>query len=365
MNGRERFLTALKNQKPDRLPCQVHSWMTYYLDTYLNGMDSYQAYDYFGMDPVIYAFPHLIFDEKSLKNWAYEYRSLGKDKDGVESFIQIYHTPKGDLTIKGARNRFTSWETESMIKNEDDFELFKEFYPVPVSADWSPIIEAKNKIGDKGIVRTWCHAYGQPGTWQSLTCLIGTEHTIYKAMDEPDWVHYALKTISDKAVASIENMGKIPADLVENGGGAASSTVISPAMHEEFCLPYDRIRHEALHRQGTLVVYHLCGGVMPLLELVRQNGADALETMTPSSMGGDCRMEEAARRIGDSVAFIGGFDQNEGFERGNRKFIREEVKRLFAAKPDGGFICSPSDHFFFGDPENLKEFVKACRECEY
>ena len=55
MNGRERFLTALKNQKPDRLPCQVHSWMTYYLDTYLNGMDSYQAYDYFGMDPVIYA----------------------------------------------------------------------------------------------------------------------------------------------------------------------------------------------------------------------------------------------------------------------------------------------------------------------
>ena len=160
-------------------------------------------------------------------------------------------------------------------------------------------------------------------------------------------------------------MGKIEADLVENGGGAASSTVISPAMHEEFCLPYDKEVNEALHRQGALVVYHLCGGLMPLLEIVKQNGLDALETMTPASMGGDCRMEEAAARIGSSVAFVGGFDQNEGFERGNKKFIREEVQRLFRAKPNGGYICCPSDHFFFGDPDNLREFVKACKECEY
>lgn len=42
MTGRERFLTALHNQKPDRLPFQVHSWMRYYLNTYLNGMDQYR-----------------------------------------------------------------------------------------------------------------------------------------------------------------------------------------------------------------------------------------------------------------------------------------------------------------------------------
>lgn len=365
MNGRDRFLIALKNGKPDRLPCQIHNWMQYYLNTYLKGMDVYQAYEYFGMDPVIYTFPNLIFDEKDLKNWAYEYKSLGVDKDGVESFIQTYHTPEGDLTVKGARNQFTSWETEHMIKNEDDFEIFRKYYPVPIKADWSPILEAKKKIGDKGIVRTWCQCYGQPGVWQSLTCLIGTEPAIMKAIDDPDWTHYALKVISDKAIRGIENMGKIEADLVENGGGAASSTVISPAMHEEFCLPYDKIQHDALHRQGALVVYHLCGGLMLLLEIAQKNGMDALETMTPASMGGDCRMEEAAKRIGDSVAFIGGFDQNEGFERGNKKFIEEEVQRLFRAKPNGGYICSPSDHFFFGDPENLRLFVKVCSECKY
>ena len=114
-----------------------------------------------------------------------------------------------------------------------------------------------------------------------------------------------------------------------------------------------------------MVVYHLCGGLMPLLEIVEENGCDALETMTPSSMGGDCKIEEAARKVGDKLCFIGGFDQNEGFERGNKQFIEREVIRLFQAKPDGGYICSPSDHFFFGDAENLVYFNEICKKCEY
>jgi hypothetical protein len=49
MNGRERFFTALENKKPDRLHCQVRSWMQYYLDTYLGGIDQFEAYERFGM----------------------------------------------------------------------------------------------------------------------------------------------------------------------------------------------------------------------------------------------------------------------------------------------------------------------------
>jgi len=41
------------------------------------------------------------------------------------------------------------------------------------------------------------------------------------------------------------------------------------------------------------------------------------------------------------------------------------VFELHEACPDGGYIISPSDHFFFGDPENIKAFVEAVRECRY
>ena len=53
MTPREGLLLAIHNKKPRRLPCQVHSWMQYYLDTYLNGMDQFAAYEYFDMDMVI------------------------------------------------------------------------------------------------------------------------------------------------------------------------------------------------------------------------------------------------------------------------------------------------------------------------
>ncbi len=36
MTSRDRLLTALSNEKPDRLPGQVHNWMPYYLQTHLD-----------------------------------------------------------------------------------------------------------------------------------------------------------------------------------------------------------------------------------------------------------------------------------------------------------------------------------------
>ena len=45
MTSRERMLTALDNGRGDRLPCQVHGWMGYYLAHTLDGADWYQQGD--------------------------------------------------------------------------------------------------------------------------------------------------------------------------------------------------------------------------------------------------------------------------------------------------------------------------------
>jgi uroporphyrinogen-III decarboxylase len=153
--------------------------------------------------------------------------------------------------------------------------------------------------------------------------------------------------------------------LIENGGGAGSNTVISPSLHKEFCTPYDRQLHDALHSVGIKVVYHLCGGLMKQLDNVVANGADGLETMTPPGMGGDCDLAEATRLVGDKLFFVGGFNQKDGFERGTPKRARELVLECHAACPDGGFIISPSDHFFHGAPECIQSFADAAKECLY
>jgi len=82
-------------------------------------------------------------------------------------------------------------------------------------------------------------------------------------------------------------------------------------------------------------------------------------------MGGDCDLAEAQSRVGDALCFIGGFDQNAGFEQGTPAEVRAQVEQLHSCCPNGGYICSPSDHFFFGDPANIQAFADAARACRY
>ena len=186
------------------------------------------------------------------------------------------------------------------------------------------------------------------------------------ALDRPDFVHHAMEEIVQKTLRVTEMWKGTPADVVEIGGGAGSSTVISPDLFAEFCLPYDRRQIEALHDAGPKVVDHLCGGLMPMLDLVVQTGTDGLETMTPPSMGADCDLREASRRVGDKLFFIGGFDQNAGFENGTPETARKLVFDCFEATRDhAGYIIAPSDHFFHGDIANLRAFADACKECAY
>lgn len=367
MTGRDRFLCALANGKPDRLPCQVHAWMQYYLRTYLGGVDQYDAYDHFGMDPVVYVEPIIRYDEQRMqKEWRIERVEIPPDARDEVRYQNVITTPDGVLTEEYAYNQYTYWNTGHIIKTPEDFEIWNRYAPRPVEVDWSPVLAAKESIGDRGIVRGSFYDFGQGSPWQSFSnAMYGIEDAIFACMDEPEWMHHVLEALLQRKLDVIELAGPQAFDLVETGGGGGSSTVISPALHREFCLPYDRRQIQALHRQGTRVVYHLCGGLMPLLETVAENGADALETMTPPEMGGDCDLREATRRVGDRLAFIGGFDQGRGFERGNPQLVRQMVHALFEACSDGGYIISPSDHFFFGDTQNVQAFVDACRECVY
>lgn len=364
MTGRERFLCALNKGKPDHLPAQVHGWMKYYLNTYLNGMDQYAAYEFFKADLSIYSGASFGYDEADCGNWRKTMREGRVEGSNDRVAVAEIVTPAGTLTESFGFNRFTTWTTEHIIKDEKDFEIWRKYVPLPISVDWSPTKKALARVGDRGIVRGGLIAFGQYSPWQSFCTLFGTEQAIMACYDKPDWVHYALKSILDKFMR-IEIGGRIPADLVETGGGAGSSTVIGPDLFREFCLPYDRKFHDLLHSLGTKVVYHLCGGVMPMLDLVVETGADGFETMTPPSMGGNCDLAEAYRRVGAKLFFIGGFDQNAGFEKGNPGTVRKMVQALHAACPGGGYIVSPSDHFFFGDPANIQAFFDAAKECRY
>jgi uroporphyrinogen-III decarboxylase len=189
---------------------------------------------------------------------------------------------------------------------------------------------------------------------------------IYRTFDRADWVHGLLQILLEKKLRFVEGMKGAKFDLVETGGGSASSTVVSPEIHEKFCLPYDRQLHDALHSQGFLVTYHTCGGTRDIEELIVRNGTDASETLAPPSIGGNQEPWDVRRKIGDRLCLIGGLDQHSVLTEGTAEEIQSQVVRLFeTVGRDGGYILSCADHFFETPLNKIAVYANAARECRY
>lgn len=362
MTPKERMLTALAGDIPDRLPASVHQWQPYHLETHLGGISAIAAFRRFGLDAAVIASDP--DPEVDHRRWQVTSRSLC-GPSGTTITEQEIVTPEGTLTQTLEDNDQTRWVVGHMVKRGEDMLLVKKYMPVP-REHREPLQAVADEVGQDGIVRGFVFG-NQGGPWQDACFLHGTTEMIMATYDDPGWVHEFLRALTDKKLQHVEQSLKgMPLDLIEAGGGAASSTVISPAIFRDFCLPYDCEIHAAVHAVGYKVVYHTCGGMMPILELIVANGCDASETLAPAGVGGDVDAAEVKRRVGDKVALIGGLDQYNVLSSGTPEQIRAEVHRLFEALgPGGGYILSPSDHFFETSAANLEAYAAAARECTY
>ncbi|OPZ64766.1 MAG: methylcobalamin:coenzyme M methyltransferase [bacterium ADurb.Bin478] len=254
------------------------------------------------------------------------------------------------------------------MKNKREIDWIEAYLPSPL-CDIEAVNAEAARFGDRGLVRSHfiCFdLFGQPGTWQDASCLFGIDQLIMETYDDPQWVHQFLSILQRRKLDFARSLQGAHLDLLELGGGDASSTVISPKVFETFVAPYDAPIIAAAHQAGQRVVYHTCGGMMPLLEMIAAMKPDAMETFTPVDMGGDVRLAEAKQRIGDKVCLIGGFDQFHFFKGCTPQQTRAEVRRCFnEAGAQGGFILSPSDHFFDADLPLLQAFADEGRNCRY
>lgn len=365
MTPKERMMTALHGGKPDRLPATIHQWQAYHLRHYMGGCDQLEAFLMTGLDASVTPWISL-----PLLSRDWSERAVPEPTARIPQAVRtIVTTPGGELSYVRAQNEFTSFLVEHPVSNEEEMERFLRYWP-GTTFDKRALEYWVERTGDAGIVRGFVTHWGQPGTWQDFVELVGTEAAILWALDEPDYVHSVLQRLTDQKVRYVhEQMAGCPWDLIEHGGGAASTTVISPTLFREFCLPYDKQVIAALKEEGFPVTYHTCGGMKAILEDIPLNGCTASETLSPPGVGGD--LDESLRPIvkqvlGSKVSLIGGLDQGALLSEGSPGQVRAEVNRLFETYGQhGGYICSASDHFFSAPVENLKALAEAARACRY
>ncbi len=385
MTSRERMLAALQCRAPDRLPVTTHHIMPYFLDHYFGGATRDQFFDHFGFDAIHWTVPHRpdpaqgeFFDPdqsepgflESRRIASSEWRVIEEDVPSLSYKTVRYRfiTPRGELVMVLQSNEYTSWVVEHLVKEKKDIELIAEFATAP-KCDVEAVNREAEAFGQRGIIRghICCFdVFGQPGTWQDACCLFGTENMILAAYDDPGWVHAFLKILQSRKKTFIRSLKGARYDLLELGGGSASTTVISPRLFEKFVMPYDAELIDLAHRTGQRIVYHTCGGMMPILEQIAAIQPDAMETFTPPEMGGDVDLAEARRRLGKQMCMIGGFDQFHFLLGCSPDETRAAVRRCFeAAGQSGGYILCPSDHFFDADLQLIEAFTDEASRCVY
>ena len=386
MNVKDRFLCALRGGTPDRLPVTTHHIMPYFLKKYCNNMTYQEFFLDTGIDPIEWIIdfsPDLskgeyfdpghreigFLDARRISNdnWRFDEEILKTDGNAITKRFKII-TPEKTLSMVLKVDVQSTWVLEHLIKDKKDIEIIWK-YMVRPKCNVESINKKAREIKDSALLRGHIicfDGFGQPGCWQDASCLYGIQDLIMATFEDPAWVHDLLKILQSRKLTYIESLAGAEYDLLELGGGDASTTVISPDIFEEFVAPYDAKLIDCAHKSGQRISYHTCGGMMPILEQIASMGPDAMETFTPPSMGGDVNLLEAKKRIGNKVCMIGGFDQFNYFNGCPPELTRKEVRRCFEeAGQDGGYILSPSDHFFDANLGLIKAFSDEAKHCKY
>jgi MtaA/CmuA family methyltransferase len=133
--------------------------------------------------------------------------------------------------------------------------------------------------------------------------LRGSAQAMADFVERPDFVAAVFDMQVEAMIRRSEALLAAGIDTLYIGDAAASASVISPKHFARFCLPAYRKFCDHFKHTGILIYIHVCGNSNPILEMLADTGAHAVEPLDP--LGG-VSVADAKRRIGGRVALMGG-----------------------------------------------------------
>ncbi|MBI4877230.1 MAG: hypothetical protein HY822_21595 [Acidobacteria bacterium] len=144
-------------------------------------------------------------------------------------------------------------------------------------------------------------------------------------------------------------------DLVMFGDdvGTQQATLMRPALYRSLVKPHHRRMIDAVKRFGKPVLYHTCGSVAPLIPDLIEIGVDALNPVQVTAAGMDpLRLK---REFGRELAFWGAIDNQRLLPFGTPADVRAQVRQRIGELASGGGYVLSAGHNIQADvpPENV------------
>lgn len=326
MNSRERFLTALNLQQPDKVPLFDFLFSPPLFEAVLGKkVKTYEAVDAvecalrLGLDGIWIP----------IGGYAgYTPQAVGKNS---------YKDEWGTTYVQSE----ASWPIDAPsaypIANREDYKNWTA--PNPDDKERvQPLLDAlKYNKGRLAILA------GVLGPFTAATMLMGLEEMSLGFYTDPELVTDLIQEgekFSTKAGLHLLAAGA-DAIIISDDLGYANSLFASPEIMREYALPPIRRMVETFRSVGAKVILHCDGNLNKILDDVARLGISGLH---PIERKADMNLKQIKQKYGKLICPIGNVNSSSTLPYGTKEEIEAEVKECLADAAQGGGYIIASDH---------------------
>lgn len=373
VSKRERFLTALRNELPDRVP--VAPDVSNYVPARRTGLPFWAIYfegeiplwkaylnatDYFGTEAWVAPCVGCPLTYDQLDVQASSSTAYDAARDAMVRRT-TFRTPAGPLTCEHTCFRAEPPSpTQKLIKDlKADLPRLRWLRPMPTGIDTVVWEEMQSECHKRG--QAFGVSLGYPGfqAWH-YEVQGGVAPLAYAQQDNPQLLQEWLELDMERGTRAVELAIQGKPDYILFGG-SGTITLASPALARKYALPaltkWSRMTKEA--RVPTHL--HSCGRTRDLVDmLAEETDVDSINPLEEAPMG-DIDLAEVKQARGSQIGLMGNLHTTRVMLLGTPELVRQEaIAAMRAAGKGGGFILSTGDQCGRDTPdENLFALVEA------
>lgn len=347
MTKRERVLTAMNRQQPDRVP-KTASFTPDVQRKFEQATGAKNAHEYFDMDVngVGFAGPAQATD------WSEWY--AGPHPEGTS------YSEYGTAHVPGSFHHF--WRLDFPMRNVDSVKRMEEF-PWP---DYTPAARHEHleaqvaALHEQGL-------YVQGGVghiWENAWQIVSMEKLMMDFVMNPDQAAYVLDRVAEDRLFQAKRYAEADVDCLLCGDDVAMQhkLMMSPDMWREWLKPRWAKAWAAAKaiKPDIQIWYHSDGNIEPIIEDLIEIGMTILNPVQPECVD----PEKLKHEYGDRIAFWGCVGTQTTFPFGTPDDMRQNVKWLIETVGKGGGLLLAPTHVLEPDVpwENIAAFFEAVAE---
>jgi hypothetical protein len=195
-------------------------------------------------------------------------------------------------------------------------------------------------------------------TWQCMG-FVNFSRYVY---EKPDFVRRVIDFQTDLYLMYLDAIMQSPVEVVIGGDdlGQKTGPMMRPELVEKlFGESYRRVS-ELVHKRNKKLIWHSCGNIYAFLDKFVEWGFDGVFTLEPTA---GMELAKVRDQVGHKLVLVGNLDVSYLLVRGTRDEVESAVKQAITdAAPGGGYILSASHSHTSVDPTRLQWMIEAAHK---